>query len=84
MTRFITDDWIALNDGTSICAPLNDNIAWRLRYQQESISATDKLLLAAIFDSYHNLIFGCTQKQRNAVSEEIKNFIGCNLKETIT
>lgn len=74
--RILTEhkDFAVLSDGTAFRFPNHneDDLIWRLTYAQESITHTDMLRLASLMDSYHYLLFECTQKRRNAVCQEIK------------
>jgi len=67
-------DYAVLEDGTAFRFPNHneDNLMRRLTYAQDSITHTDMSRLASLMDSYHYLLFECTQKRRNAVCKEIK------------
>jgi len=66
-------DYAILADGTSFrFVSQDDDLSWRLTWAPESITEEDRLRLASLLDSYHYLMFECTQKRRNAVCKEIK------------
>ena len=67
-------DYAIMDDGTAFrFVNPSDDLSWRLTFAQESITSTDMFRLASLMDSYHYLMFECTQKRRNAVCSEIKN-----------
>ena len=67
-------DYVTLTDGSSfrVVNHNEDDLMWRLTWAQDSITETDMLRLASMMDSYHYLMFECTQKRRNAVIKEIR------------
>lgn len=66
-------DYAILADGTSFrFVNQDDDLAWKLTWAPESITEEDRMRLASLLDSYHYLMFECTQKRRNAVCKEIK------------
>lgn len=75
MTRLLSKDIAVLNDGTMWRIPTDNDIPWRLTHAQDSITETDMLILASLWESYNYMIFECTQKRRNAVCEEIKELM---------
>lgn len=48
-----------------------DDLEWKLRYAQDSLSKGDLFVAAHILSAYSDLI-GMTQKRRNKVCEELK------------
>lgn len=47
------------------------NLGWSLRYMPQSLSTSDRLVLASIVDAYIQMV-GDPQKKRNAVCKEIR------------
>lgn len=50
---------------------VDDDLMWRLRYAQESISERDKFYLASVSDDYKELI-RCNREKRETVCRAIR------------
>lgn len=50
---------------------VDNDLAWRLRYAQDSISAKDKFYLASVMSAYHELI-RCKREKRETVCRTIR------------
>lgn len=50
---------------------VDNDLMWRLRYAQESISTMDKFYLASIMDAYRELI-QCNREKREMVCRAVR------------
>lgn len=75
MGKMIGKDIVKLSNEAIWRIPTDSDLQWRLTYAPDTITDTEKMILASLIGSYQYLLFECTQKQRNAVCEEIKNIV---------
>jgi len=75
MGKRIGLDIIKLDNETIWRVPTDDDLQWRLTYAPDTITNTEKMILASLMDSYKYLVFECTQRHRNSVCEEIKSIL---------
>lgn len=66
-TKQLKDDTVWPDPNTECC----NDLEWKLRYSQDSLSKGDLFVAAHILSAYSDLI-GMTQKRRNKVCEELK------------
>lgn len=57
--------------GTMTWPTVDNDLAWRLRYAQDSISNKDKFYLASLMDAYSELI-RCKREKREMVCRTIR------------
>lgn len=57
--------------GTMTWPAVDSDLAWRLRYAQDSISNKDKFYLASLVDAYSELI-RCKREKREMVCKAIR------------
>lgn len=76
----ISRNYVMLDNGETVWPsplPTND-LQWRFRYAQDSLTKEDLLHAASILSAYEALIMQCTQKRRNEVCSKIKEVLeGC-------
>ena len=72
----MTDNYTTLSSGFSVPS-INSiqNMEWRLRYNQDTLTKNDLLHIAHMLSWFDSLIW-MNQKDRNKYIEEVKNAIG--------
>ncbi|QDP62379.1 MAG: hypothetical protein Unbinned8472contig1000_79 [Prokaryotic dsDNA virus sp.] len=65
----IVGNW-AIFDG--MIWPMVNDIEWKLRHAPETLTVAEEMHVASIVGAYTQLVYGMTQKDRNARCEELK------------
>lgn len=73
--RVVAPYWVRLSDGTMFHRAGGDmaDLAWRLRYAQDSIDSKDMFVLAGYLSTYSYMVREMTKKRRNDVCRVLQD-----------